>query len=212
MVLKLFGEQQTGGEPTVNIKNYFKKQELEKLCKGENCNYDEVLLSGLKEQILNSKKNKILIVLHTSTSHGPTYYKKYPKQFEKFTPVCKSVELANCSQEELINAYNNTIVYTDYLLATLIDDLKQLEAYNSTMIFVSDHGESLGEKNLYMHGIPKSIAPKEQFEIPFIVWTSNDSKKLKDSKLLLQHNVFHSVLDFLDIDSPIYDEDMSIYK
>jgi len=126
------------GEPKVNIKNYLGRQELEKLCKGENCKYDEVLLSGLKEEILKSKKNKILIILHTSTSHGPTYYKKYPEQFEKFTPVCRSVELAHCSQEELINAYDNSIVYTDYILATLIDDLKQLKEYNSTMIFISD--------------------------------------------------------------------------
>ena len=87
------------------------------MCKGEGCNYDEILLAGLKEQILASKKNKILIVLHTSTSHGPTYSKKYPPQFETFKPVCNSVELANCSQKELINAYDNTIVYTDYILS-----------------------------------------------------------------------------------------------
>ena len=170
------------GEPKVNIKNYQTKEDLQKLCKGEKCDYDEVLLSGLREQILTSKKNKILIVLHTSTSHGPSYYKKYPQQFNKFTPVCKSVELSNCSQEELINAYDNTIVYTDYILATLIGELKQLEEYNSSMIYISDHGESLGENNLYMHGIPVSIAPKEQLEIPFIVWLSDDSKKLKDNK------------------------------
>jgi len=200
------------GEPTVNIKNYQKRGELEKLCNGDDCAYDEVLLSGLSDQILASKKSKILIILHTSTSHGPTYFKKYPKQFEKFTPVCKSVELANCTQEELINAYDNTIVYTDYILASLIDDLKQLETYDSTMLFISDHGESLGENNLYMHGIPVSIAPKEQLEIPFIVWASKDAKKLKDHNILSQHNIFHSVLDFLEIESPIYDEKMSIFK
>ena len=159
-----------------------------------------------------SKKEKILIILHTSTSHGPTYYKKYPKRFNKFKPVCKSVELGKCTQDELINAYNNTIVYTDYILSTLIEKLKQLKQYNSSMLYVSDHGESLGEKNLYMHGIPASIAPKEQLEIPFIVWLSDDTKKLKQNKFLSQHNVFHSVLDFLAIDSPIYDKNMSIFK
>ncbi|MBL4667993.1 MAG: sulfatase-like hydrolase/transferase [Flavobacteriales bacterium] len=200
------------GEPTVKIKNYQKKGDLEKLYKGEGSGYDEVLLSGLRKQILASKKNKVLVVLHTSTSHGPTYYKKYPKKFEKFTPVCKSVELANCTQEELINAYDNTIVYTDYILASLIEELKQLDGYNSSMIFISDHGESLGENNLYMHGIPASIAPKEQLNIPFIVWVSNDSKKLKDNEILSQHNVFHSILDFLEIESPIYDKNMSIFK
>ena len=201
------------GEPTVKIKDYQKRKNLEKLCKGEGCKYDEVLLSGLRDQILNSTKNKILIVLHTSTSHGPTYYKKYPKLFEKFTPVCKSVELANCTQEELINAYDNTIVYTDYILASVIKELKQLDSYNSSMIFISDHGESLGENNLYMHGIPTSIAPKEQLEIPFIVWVSdNTTRKLKDNKTLSQHYVFHSILDFLGIESSIYDKEMSIYK
>ncbi|MCF6222955.1 MAG: phosphoethanolamine--lipid A transferase EptA [Flavobacteriaceae bacterium] len=200
------------GEPKVNIKYYQKRKDLEKLCEGEGCAYDEVLLSGLRKQILESKKNKVLVVLHTSTSHGPTYYKKYPKKFEKFTPVCESVELANCTDDELINAYDNTIVYTDYILASLIGELKQLDTYNSSMIFISDHGESLGENNLYMHGIPASIAPKEQLDIPFIVWISNNSKKLKDNDMLSQHNIFHSVLDFLEIDSPIYDKKMSIFK
>lgn len=200
------------GEPPVHVKNFDNKEALRENCEGESCEFDEILLKGLTEQVLASKKDKILVVLHTSTSHGPTYFKKYPAQFEKFSPVCKSVELANCTQEELINAYDNTIVYTDYILATLIDDLKHLEGYNSSMIFISDHGESLGENNLYMHGIPASIAPKEQLDIPFIVWLSDDSRKLKDSQEYSQHNIFHSVLDFLAVDSPIYDSNMSIFK
>jgi lipid A ethanolaminephosphotransferase len=200
------------GEPTVKIKNYLNKNDLKKNCKDGNCDYDEILLNGLKEQILASKKNKILIVLHTSTSHGPTYYKKYPPEFNKFTPVCKSVELANCTQKELINAYDNTILYTDYILANLIGQLKELKEYNSSMIYISDHGESLGENNLYMHGIPKSIAPKEQLNIPFIVWTSEKSIKLKENEIVTQHHIFHSILDFLAIESPIYDKKMSIYK
>nr|WP_233074067.1 phosphoethanolamine--lipid A transferase EptA [Flavobacterium sp. IB48] len=200
------------GEPPVHIKNYQKRDVLMPSCKGEGCNYDEILLTGLKKQILASAKKKILIILHTSTSHGPTYSKKYPKQFETFKPVCNSVELGNCSQTELINAYDNTIVYTDYILHTIIEDLKQLKDYNSTMLFVSDHGESLGEKNLYMHGLPLSIAPKEQYEIPFIVWVSNDSIKLKPNQTLSQQNVFHSVLKFLNVQSPIYDENLNIFK
>ncbi|MBT4881426.1 MAG: sulfatase-like hydrolase/transferase, partial [Flavobacteriales bacterium] len=200
------------GEPTVVVENYLRKSDLKKFCNGDACDYDEVLLSGLREQVLASEKNKILVVLHASTSHGPTYYKKYPKQFEKFNPVCKSVELAKCTQEELINAYDNTIVYTDYILATLIDELKQLEGYNSSMIYISDHGESLGENNLYLHGIPASIAPKEQLDIPFIVWSSDGSKELKSNEVLSQHNIFHSVLDFLRIESPIYDENMSVFE
>jgi lipid A ethanolaminephosphotransferase len=200
------------GEPPVHIEKYQNRDVLKKGCKGEECNYDEVLLTGLKEQILASKKNKILIVLHTSTSHGPTYSKKYPPRFETFKPVCNSVELGKCSHEELLNAYDNTIVYTDYILSKVIEDLKQLKEYKSAMIFVSDHGESLGEKNLYMHGVPISFAPKEQYEIPFIVWVSDNSKQLKANKTLSQNHVFHSVLNFLNIQSPVYNEQMNIFK
>lgn len=201
------------GEPPVHIKDYQNRDVLKANCKGEGCNYDEILLTGLKEQIASSKKNKVLIILHTSTSHGPTYSKKYPPRFEVFKPVCNSVELGNCSHQELINAYDNTIVYTDYILYNIIEDLKQLKEYKSAMLFVSDHGESLGEKNLYMHGVPLSIAPKEQYEIPFIVWVSdNSAKQLKHNKILSQNHVFHSVLNFLGIQSPIYDEKMNIFK
>ena len=201
------------GEPPVHIKNYQNREALMPNCKGDGCDYDGILLSGLKEQILASKKNKILIVLHTSTSHGPTYSKKYPAKFEIFKPVCNSVELGNCSHTELVNAYDNTIVYTDYLLANVIKDLKQLQEYKSAMIFVSDHGESLGENNLYMHGLPRSIAPKQQYEIPFIVWTSdNSARQMKPNKILTQNYVFHSVLNFLNIQSPVYKEQMNIFK
>ncbi|MDO4228387.1 MAG: phosphoethanolamine--lipid A transferase EptA [Capnocytophaga sp.] len=200
------------GEPPIRIEKYLTGSDLQKNCQGDKCNYDEVLLSGLREQIQASNKDKILIVLHTSTSHGPTYNKKYPADFEVFKPVCNSVEVGNCSQEELINAYNNTIVYTDYILHNVIEILKTLKDYKSTMLYVSDHGESLGEKNLYMHGLPMSIAPKEQYEIPFIVWKSEDSKQIKPLNEVTQHHVFHSVLNFLDIESPVYNEELSIFK
>ncbi|MEO6315661.1 MAG: phosphoethanolamine--lipid A transferase EptA [Chitinophagaceae bacterium] len=201
------------GEPPIHIKNYQNEAALMKNCKGEGCNYDEVLLTDLKEQISASTKNKVLIVLHTSTSHGPVYSKKYPPQFETFKPVCNSVELAKCSHSELINAYDNTIAYTDYILHNVIEDLKQLKEYRSAMIFLSDHGESLGEKNLYMHGLPLSLAPKEQYEIPFIVWLSdNSSKQLKPENTLSQNYVFHSVLNFLGVQSPVYNEELNIFK
>ncbi|MDL1913301.1 MAG: phosphoethanolamine--lipid A transferase EptA [Bergeyella sp.] len=200
------------GEPPVHIKNYQTREELTPDCKGEGCDYDEVLLRGLKEQILASDKNKIFVVLHTSTSHGPTYSKKYPSRFEIFKPVCNSVELGNCSHQELINAYDNTIVYTDYILYSLIKELKELNDYKSMMLYVSDHGESLGEKNFYMHGIPLSIAPKEQYEIPFLVWFSDDKKQLKPNSILSQSYVFHSVLNFLGVQSPVYNEELDVLQ
>lgn len=199
------------GEPPVHIKDYQNNEMLQSGCKGENCGYDEILVSGLRERILSSNKQKILIILHTSTSHGPIYSKKYPKQFEVFSPVCNSVELSKCSHQELINAYDNTIVYTDYILSRVIGELKELKNYRSSMIYVSDHGESLGEKNLYMHGLPISIAPKQQYEIPFIVWSSG-GPAVKNNKFVSQNYVFHSVLRFLGIQSPVYNAKMSVFK
>ncbi|HPX04295.1 MAG TPA: phosphoethanolamine--lipid A transferase EptA [Tenuifilaceae bacterium] len=198
------------GEPPIHIEKFQNRKVLAQNCQGEGCSYDEILITGLKEQILASTKSKVLIILHTSTSHGPTYNKRYPPQFEVFKPVCESVELANCSHEELINAYDNTIVYTDYLLSKIIETLKELSDYKKTMLFVSDHGESLGEKNLYMHGLPMSVAPKEQYEIPFIIWTDSTTQ-IKPATSLSQNHVFHSVLNFLEIESPVYNEDMNIF-
>ncbi len=202
------------GEPKIKIDHYQKKEDLKRLYgKSEfKYDYDEFLIAGLKQQILESKKNKILIVLHTHTNHGPAYYKKYPSEFNRFTPVCKSPELSNCERQELINAYDNTVLYVDYMLATIIEKLKELKEYKRTMIYISDHGESLGEKNLYMHGLPKSIAPSEQYKIPFIVWSSENSKKTKNQETASQHHIFHSVLDFLDVESPVYDEEMSVFE
>jgi lipid A ethanolaminephosphotransferase len=200
------------GEPPIHIEDYQKQKQLAEGCEGERCGYDEILLKGLKERILASEKDKILIILHTSTSHGPQYSKKYPPEFEVFKPVCNSVELSNCSHEELINAYDNTIVYTDYILHKIIENLQELKEYKSTMIFVSDHGESLGEKNLYMHGVPRSIAPKEQYEIPFIVWLSDSSKQIKPNIEVSQFSVFHSVMNFLSVQSSIYEENKNIFS
>lgn len=200
------------GEPTVNVKEYQSRKQLEPTCQEKNCDYDEILLSRLSERILASDKSKILIVLHTSTNHGPTYYKKYPPQFERFTPVCTSVELSQCTQEALLNAYDNSVVYTGYLLEVLIERLKQLRTHRTAMLYISDHGESLGENNLYMHGIPASIAPKEQLAIPFIVWSSRGLEALKQNIPMSQHSIFHSVLGFLAIDSPVYNKERDVFK
>ena len=160
------------GESPLHIDQVEHRSDLQRRY-GEDCPYDELLTRGLDSLIARSPSDKVLVVLHTSTSHGPSYYSKYPERFETFTPVCRSVEMGECSHEELIHAYDNTIVYTDYLVHEVIRQLEGLEGWTSTVFFVSDHGESLGEGNLYMHGVPRSIAPREQYEIPFIVWVSD---------------------------------------
>lgn len=199
------------GEPPVHIEKYQKVADLKAAYPDADDGYDGILTVGLKEVVESSTADKVLIVLHTSTSHGPTYYSKYPSEFEHFTPVCTTVEMAKAVPEELINAYDNTILYTDYLVNEVIESMKSLTDYRSCVMFISDHGESLGENNLYMHGVPMAMAPKEQVEIPFIVWTS-DSSKIKAIDEAGQYHVFHSTMGFLSIDSPVYDSQMSIFE
>ena len=179
---------------------------------GIDVDYDEVLLWHLNDVIQNSSSDKVFIVLHTSTSHGPTYYKKYPPQYGVFTPVSTTVEMSKVDRDELINAYDNSIIYTDHIVAKLIGQMKELEDWKSCVMYVSDHGESLGENNLYMHGVPIAFAPKEQIEIPFIVWSSDSSVKYKDLEKIDQSYVFHSVLHFLHIDSPVYKQELDIFQ
>ena len=200
------------GEPPVHIDKYYKPKELKERNPEADDRYDGILLAGLREEILSGSKDKMLVVLHTSTSHGPTYYKKYPPEFEVFSPVCTTVEMSKADPKELMNAYDNTIVYTDYLIHSVIEILRGIPQRRSCVIFVSDHGESLGEGNLYMHGVPILVAPKEQIEIPFIVWTSDEALEIDPEKKVGQYHVFHSVLSFLGIDSPIYDESLDIFQ
>jgi lipid A ethanolaminephosphotransferase len=199
------------GEPPVHIEKYYKSEDIKARYPEANAEYDEILLAGLKEDIENSEKSKVFIVLHTSTSHGPTYNKKYPAEFEVFTPVCNTVEMSKADPTELNNAYDNSIVYTDFLIHSTIEILKGITDRSCCMLYVSDHGESLGENNLYMHGVPMSMAPREQVEIPFIVWTSDKSIRVKEQEVG-QYHVFHSVLDFFGVQSPVFDSNMTIFE
>lgn len=208
------------GEPPIKVNTYEGEDKLKALCKGDGCDYDEVLLTGLAKRIEASKKKKIFIILHTSGSHGPTYFTKYPERFEVFKPVCKTVELKECTNQELINAYDNTIVYTDYFLSKVVDVLKQDPNTPSLMIYVSDHGESLGEHGLYLHGTPYSIAPDVQKNIPLIIWESESFLKKKQlSKPYVkqqdsygQNNIFNTVLGAFGTNTPIYNKDLDLLQ
>ena len=199
------------GEPPVHIEKYYKAGKLKEMYPEADGRYDGILLTGLKEVIESSGKDKVLIILHTGTSHGPTYNKKYPEEFEVFTPVCNTVEMSKADPEELMNAYDNTIIYTDYLVHSAIEILRSIPERRGCVLFVSDHGESLGENNLYMHGVPMSMAPKEQIEIPFIVWTS-DRTPVKNLDKVGHYHVFHSVIDFLGVESPVFNEELNIFE
>jgi lipid A ethanolaminephosphotransferase len=201
------------GEPPIHIDEYLTDSELSEQYPDENKNYDGILIRGLRERIESSTKNKVLIVLHTSTSHGPKYADKYPKEFEAYKPVAKNVEEGEKNLGLLINAYDNTIRYTDFLLDSLINTLRSLKTWKSAMLFISDHGESLGENKVFMHGLPMRLAPKLQYEIPFLVWTSKGFRKYKSQlpPVLEQHYIFHSVLNLLSIESPAYNPNYDIF-
>ena len=202
------------GEPPIHIDEYLTDDELGILYPDENEAYDAILFKGLRERIESSHKNKVLIVLHTSTSHGPKYADKYPQEYEVYKPVARNVEEGEKNSGMLVNAYDNTIRYTDFLLDSLINTLRAMTDWNSAMIFVSDHGESLGENKMFMHGLPMRLAPKYQYEIPFLVWTSKGFRTYKTDlpAVLEQHYVFHSVLNLLSIHSPAYNKDYDIFN
>ena len=202
------------GEPPIHIDEFESDIVLSKRYPNVDKRYDALLFTGLRERIESSKKNKVLIVIHTSTSHGPNYASKYPKEFEVYKPVAHNVEEGEKNVAKLVNAYDNTILYTDYLLSNMIDTLRSLKDWKSSMIFISDHGESLGENNMFMHGMPMKLAPKVQYEIPFLVWTSDGYREYKSNlpEVLEQHYIFHSVLNLLSIKSPAYNKDYDIFK
>jgi lipid A ethanolaminephosphotransferase len=204
------------GEPPIHIDEYLIDTELAEQYPDVDKRYDGILFAGLRERIEASKRDKVLIILHTSTSHGPKYADKYPQEFEVYKPVVKSVEEGEKNIGLLVNAYDNTIRYTDFLLDSLINTLRSMTDWRSAMIFISDHGESLGENGLFMHGLPMKLAPKVQYEIPFLVWTSDGFRRYKSAKelpaVLEQHYIFHSVLNLLSIESPAYNSDYDIFS
>ncbi|HDZ5107238.1 TPA: phosphoethanolamine transferase [Campylobacter jejuni] len=174
---------------------------------------DENLLPLLKEK-LSHLNNQNIIVLHLQGSHGPTYYKRYPSEFKKFIPTCDTNELSKCDSEALINTYDNTLLYTDYLLSEIIKLLKEQKDHESSLFYLSDHGESLGENNIYLHGMPYAIAPSYQTHIPAIFW-SNDEKLMKLAKehkglKLSQDNLFSTLLGYFDIKTSAYEPEYDL--
>lgn len=180
-------------------------------CNGSTC-FDAEMLVDAQKFINKDNANKFL-VLHSIGSHGPTYWQRYPNQDAHFTPACNRSDIENCSDEEITNVYDNTLVYTDYILSQVIDKMKEYsDVYNVAMIYISDHGESLGEHGLYLHGTPYAVAPKEQTAVPWLMWLPKQYAEQKqinlqciEQKALHQSvshdNVFHTILGLYGIDS-----------
>jgi len=194
--------------------------DYEKLCTGDECR-DEILTQRLSEALPKTGTNTVF-VLHMMGNHGPAYFRRYPAEFRRFVPDCGTAELRDCSREQVVNAYDNAILYTDHVLAgvirTLNADPRKLE---SAMIYVSDHGESLGEHGLYLHGIPYAIAPEYQTHVPMLVWLSNQMTSSGDvdagcvsgkSHQPFSHdNLFHSVLGLMNVETSAYHASSDIF-
>ena len=195
------------------------------LCGGGEC-LDEVMLLGLDERIAalpaERRARGVVVVMHQMGSHGPAYYRRSPPAFKKFLPECTDNALQSCGREALVNAYDNSIAYTDHVLASAIKWLKDREDRSApALLYLSDHGESLGENNLYLHGMPYAIAPDVQKRVPWITWLSpafEQRGKLTTACLKTQldapvshDNYFHSVLGLLDVRTSVYKPALDIY-
>ena len=197
----------------------YSTSENNKICNGE-CR-DVGMLDGLQNFIDQQQKGDILIVLHQMGNHGPAYSKRYPQSFEKFTPVCRTNQLEECRQEEIENAYDNAILYTDYFLAQTIALLKQNDGkFQPALIYMSDHGESLGEGGLYLHGMPYFMAPDAQKHVGSLMWFGENAKQeIKTERLkkvassdFSHDNLFHTLLGFMQIKTTLYKEEKDILK
>lgn len=182
---------------------------------------DEGMLTGLQQYINSKKSGDILIVLHQMGNHGPAYYKRYPKEFTAFTPTCQTNDLNECSIGSINNTYDNAILYTDYFLTKIISLLKNNEnKFKTTMFYISDHGESLGEYNLYLHGLPYNLAPVQQKHVANIIWLGNkhlpdyDQSKLSSSlsNKYTHDNLFHTILGLMKIKTDAYNDKLDMLK
>ena len=195
------------------------------LCSTGEC-FDEIMLKNLDARLQEVPYDKLsrgaVIVMHQMGSHGPAYYKRSPLALKKFKPECTNNALQECTRAELVNAYDNSIAYTDYFLSKVIGMLKSKAAtLQGGMLYVSDHGESLGENNLYLHGLPYAIAPDVQKHVPWISWFANDfigrhnldtdCMESRAGKKLSHDNYFHTVLGLMDVQTAVYKADLDAY-
>ena len=196
----------------------YRKPENNPVCNPE-CR-DEGMLKNLPEWIARNPGRDKIIVLHQMGNHGPAYYKRYPAEFERFKPVCKTNELDQCSVEAINNAYDNAILYTDFVLDRAIDLLRQYDPqYATALWYISDHGESLGEKGIYLHGLPYFLAPEAQTHVPSVLWLgSNIPDSLRQAAAgrknqpLSHDNLFHSLLGLFGVETAVHDPQMDIFS
>lgn len=182
--------------------------------------YDLALVNLLKQQLENTTKDKV-IVLHQLGSHGPAYFKRIPEEFELYQPSCQSINFGDCSDDEIVNAYNNTIYYTKHVIGKTIEQLQKLsDTHQVVFIYMSDHGESTGEQGYYLHGMPYFMAPEVQTHIPALIWLSEgyvadkgiDMECLKSTATehISHDNLSHTVLGVMGINSKVYEKNLDL--
>ncbi|MGH8236115.1 MAG: phosphoethanolamine transferase [Steroidobacteraceae bacterium] len=188
-------------------------------CPNSYC-YDEVMLSDLAARLATLQQDTV-VIFHAIGSHGPAYAQRYPPQFETFKPACRSNELQRCTKEEVVNAYDNSIVYTDHVLAKQIDLLQaNASRFDSVLLYASDHGESLGEQGIYLHGMPYAFAPRVQKEVPMLLWASRGyvertglsmgCVQARSHDPVSHDNLYHTVLGALAVRNAVYDPELDI--
>jgi lipid A ethanolaminephosphotransferase len=197
------------------------RERVEALCAEDQC-LDEILLRGM-DQVVRDGKGNLLVVMHQLGSHGPSYYKRYPAAFKRFAPACEHDDLRLCNAQEILNAYDNSLLYTDFFLGKVIDFLdKAQRTHDTAMLYVSDHGESLGEAGLYLHGMPWAIAPSVQTHVPFVLWLSpalqrdmnldRECMRAQAGSQRVSHdNLFHSLLGFFDVHTHVYEAGLDLF-
>ena len=173
---------------------------------------DVGMLAGLDGYIDAHPTGDIVVVLHQMGNHGPAYYKRYPKQYERFTPVCKTNQIEDCTQEEIRNAYDNATLYSNAFLSSVIDFLQPRQSdFATAMVYMADHGESLGEMGLYLHGLPYALAPDAQTHVASLMWfgrgfeQEGERVRAKANQPLSHDNYFHTVLGMLNVDTGLHD-------
>lgn len=179
---------------------------------------DVGMLQGLDHFIDANAGKHILIILHQMGNHGPAYYKRYPKGEETFTPVCHTNQLETCSRESVINGYDNALRYTDTFLSSVIALAKHYSDRAAAVLYMSDHGESLGEHGIYLHGLPYFIAPDAQKHIGAFLWLNDPYKKLLDVEHIrsrkdqeISHDyLFHTLLGLFGVKTEVYDPKLDI--
>jgi len=184
-------------------------------CKNGECQ-DGIFLEKIDEYLNNVKQDTVL-VLHQLGSHGPAYYLRYPEEHRRFTPECRTSDFSKCTKQEIVNSYDNTIAYTDYILASLIQKLRpHQEALETSLVYMSDHGESLGEFGIYLHGAPYFMAPSQQTYVPYLLWLGDKRIpsrqdaciRLETKKSQSHDNLFHTVLGLMHVETEVYLHDL----